>query len=98
MILKRLKNKKTATRRGSRFFAPYGLASAVVVATTATAIIIVVGTVVTTAAEKDDDEDYNPRAVIVTKATHLRKPPSFVFITYYAKSRVGVTKRKRLII
>ncbi len=76
-------------------FAPYGLAAAVIIATATIAARIAV---TATAAEKDDDEDYNPRAVIVTKATHLRKPPSFVFITYYAKNRVGVTKRKRLII
>ena len=62
----------------------YGLATAVIVAAAAAATTIVVGSVVVTAtatAEDDEDEDYNPRTVITTKVTHLRKPP-FLFSSH----------------
>ena len=88
MILKKSRNKKSPIFIGLFSFS-YGLASAVVVTTTAAAIA---GTIVTAAAEEDDDEDYNPRTVVTTKTTHLRKPPSFVFITYYAVDGGCVTK------
>lgn len=60
---------------------PYGLATAVIVATAATTVVE--GTVVTAtaAAEEDEDEDYNPRAIVTTKVTHLRKPP-FLFSSH----------------
>ena len=60
---------------------PYGLATAVIVATAATTVVE--GTVVTAtaAAEDDEDEDYNPRAIVTTKVTHLRKPP-FLFSSH----------------
>ncbi len=87
MILKKSINKKSPIFIGL-FLLRYGLASAVVVTATA----VVAGTVVTAAAEEDDNEDYNPRTVVTTKTTHLRKPPSFVFITYYAVDGGCVTK------
>lgn len=69
---------------GGLRYCRYGLATAVIIAaTTATATIVVKSTAVTAtaAAEEDDDEDYNPRTVITTKVTHLRKPP-FLFSSH----------------
>lgn len=60
----------------------YGLATAVIVATAATTVIVVRTVVTATAtAEDDEDEDYNPRAIVTTKVTHLRKPP-FLFSSH----------------
>ena len=83
MILKKLNKKEKSPIFIGLFSFCYGLASAIVVTTTATAVVatVVVGTVVTAAAEEDDDEDYNPRTVITTKVTHLRKPP-FLFSSH----------------
>ena len=62
-------------------FLLYGLATAVIVATAATTVIVRTVVTATATAEDDEDEDYNPRAIITTKVTHLRKPP-FLFSSH----------------
>ncbi len=51
----------------------YGLATSTVVITAAVAVAVIVSAA--TAAAEDEDEDYNPRTIVTTKVTHLRKPP-----------------------
>ncbi len=60
----------------------YGLAAAAVVVAAATAVVSGHSAVAAiTAAAEDEDEDYDPRTIVTTKVTHLRKPP-FLFSSH----------------
>ncbi len=71
----------------------YGLAAAAVIVATATVVSSVVSATATAA--EDEDKDYNPRTVITTKVTHLRKPP-FLFSSHTMKITFKVLQKNIL--
>ena len=65
----------------------YGLAAAtVVVFATATTAVRSSVSAATATAEEDEDKNDNPRTIITTKVTHLRKPP-FLFSSHTMKNK-----------
>ena len=71
---------------------PYGLATAVIVATAATTVVVRTVVTATAAAEDNEDKDYNPRAIVTTKVTHLRKPP-FLFSSHTMQNQERVLQK-----
>jgi len=81
-------------RQSAHPFGLYGLAAtAIIVAAAITIAYRIAAT--TAAAEEDKNEDYNPRTVITTKVTHLRKPP-FLFSSHTMQNKKEVLLNLKL--